>query len=110
MRLWGCQRTFARRMVERADDHGLQARMGFEAEWVVDAGAGDEFVPAISGPGYGMDRLIEASITAVGCWRPWTRRGWRSCSYTPAGSRLRTGSWMTRCLPRRAGACLARHW
>jgi len=57
----GCQRTFARRMVERAADRGLEARMGFEAEWVLDAGAGDEFVPATSGPAYGMDRLIEVS-------------------------------------------------
>jgi glutamine synthetase len=55
----GCQRTFARRMVERAGERGLQASMGFEAELVLDAGAGDEFVPATSGPAYGMDRLIE---------------------------------------------------
>jgi len=57
----GCQRTFARRMAERTAERGLEASMGFEAEWVLDAGAGDEFVPAISGPAYGMDRLIEAS-------------------------------------------------
>ena len=35
--------------------------MGFEAEWVLDAGTGDEHVPATSGPAYGMDRLIEVS-------------------------------------------------
>ena len=57
----GCQRTFARRMADRAAERGLQARMGFEAEWVLDAGAGDAFVPATAGPGYGMDRLIEVS-------------------------------------------------
>jgi glutamine synthetase len=57
----GCQRTFARRMAERTAERGLHASMGFEAEWVLDAGAGDEFVPATSGPGYGMDRLIEVS-------------------------------------------------
>jgi len=57
----GCQRTFARRMADRAAERGLQARMGFEAEWVLDAGAGDGFVPATAGPGYGMDRLIEVS-------------------------------------------------
>ena len=57
----GCQRTFARRMVERAAGRGLEARMGFEAEWVLDAGAGDEFVPATSGSAYGMNRLIEVS-------------------------------------------------
>ena len=57
----GCQRTFARKMADRAAERGLRASMGFEAEWVLDAGAGDEFVPATSGPGYGMDRLIEVS-------------------------------------------------
>jgi glutamine synthetase len=57
----GCQRTFARRMADRATKRGLDVSMGFEAEWVLDAGAGDEFLPATSGPGYGMDRLIEAS-------------------------------------------------
>ena len=35
--------------------------MGFETEWVLDAGTGDDHVPATSGPGYGMDRLIEVS-------------------------------------------------
>lgn len=57
----GCQRTFAKKMAERAAERGLRASMGFEAEWVLDAGAGDEFVPATSGPAYGMDRLIEVS-------------------------------------------------
>ena len=57
----GCQRTFARRMAERAAERGLQAKMGFEAEWVLDAGTGDSFVPATAGPAYGMDRLIEVS-------------------------------------------------
>lgn len=57
----GCQRTFARRMVQRAAAQGLRASMGFEAEWVLDSGGGDAFVPATAGPGYGMDRLIEVS-------------------------------------------------
>jgi glutamine synthetase len=57
----GCQRTFARRMTERAAAHGLELSMGFEAEWVLDAGSGEEHVPATSGPAYGMDRLIEVS-------------------------------------------------
>jgi glutamine synthetase len=57
----GCQRAFARRMVERAAERELQLRMGFEAEWVLDAGTGSEHVPATSGPAYGMDRLIEVS-------------------------------------------------
>ena len=56
-----CQRTFARRLVDRLAAQGLQARMGFEVEWILDAGEGEEFVPATSGPAYGMDRLIEVS-------------------------------------------------
>jgi glutamine synthetase len=57
----GCQRTFARRMAERATSEGLAVRMGFEVEWVLDAGVGDDHVPATAGPAYGMDRLIEVS-------------------------------------------------
>jgi glutamine synthetase len=57
----GCQRTFARRMVERAAERGLEAMMGFEAEWILDAGEGTDHVPATAGPAYGMDRLVEVS-------------------------------------------------
>src|SRR5437899_890270 len=57
----GCQRTFARRMAQRAAQRSLEARMGFEAEWVLDAGTGEDHVPATSGPAYGMDRLTEVS-------------------------------------------------
>jgi len=57
----GCQRTFARRMGERAAERGIEVLMGFEAEWVLDAGTGTDHVPATSGPAYGMDRLIEVS-------------------------------------------------
>ena len=58
---WGCQRAFARRMSQRAAALGLRVLMGFEAEWVLDAGAGEEHLAATSGPAYGMDRLIEVS-------------------------------------------------
>jgi glutamine synthetase len=57
----GCQRTFARRMLERATELGFGTQMGFEAEWVLDAGTEDELVSATTGPAYGMDRLIEVS-------------------------------------------------
>ena len=57
----GCQRTFARRMADRAAHTGLQVRMAFETEWVVDAGSGDELVPATTGPVYGMGRLVDLS-------------------------------------------------
>jgi glutamine synthetase len=56
-----CHRSFARRMVALAGEQGLSAVMGFEVEWVLDAGRGEEFTPAVLGPGYGMTRLIERS-------------------------------------------------
>lgn len=56
-----CHRTFATRMVARAAEAGLSAVMSFEVEWVLDAGVGDEFVPATLGPAYGMTRLIDRS-------------------------------------------------
>lgn len=55
------QRSFARRMVARAAQAGLRFRAAFEVEWVV--GRGDVpdggFVPACTGPGYSMARLVE---------------------------------------------------
>jgi glutamine synthetase len=57
----GCQRGFARRMQERAAETGLEIRMAFETEWVLDAGSGDELVPATTAPAYGMGRLIDLS-------------------------------------------------
>lgn len=56
----GCQRLFARRMVERAAERGLELRMGFETEWVVvkDDGSGDW---ASRGPAYGLTRVTELS-------------------------------------------------
>jgi glutamine synthetase len=48
-----CQRRFARRMAERAADRGIDLRMGFETEWVVE--------PAGTGPAYGMTRIVERS-------------------------------------------------
>ncbi len=57
----GCQRSFARRMEERAAEAGLEIRMAFETEWVLDAGSGDELVPVTTGPAYGMGRLVDLS-------------------------------------------------
>ncbi|MFF3982378.1 glutamine synthetase [Streptomyces sp. NPDC001828] len=48
-----CQRQFARRMTERAAARGIELRMGFETEWVVD--------PPLAGPAYGMSRVVERS-------------------------------------------------
>jgi glutamine synthetase len=55
-----CQRTFARRMVERAAVAGLALRMAVEVEWFVGADT-DEPRPACSGPAYGMTRVVELS-------------------------------------------------
>ena len=57
----GCQRTFARRQQDRAAAAGLEVSMAFESEWVVDAGSGDDLVPATTAPAYGMGRLIDLS-------------------------------------------------
>ncbi len=56
----GDQRTFARRMVARAADAGLEFRMAFEVEWFVGADTPDgSAVPACTGPAYGMTRVLE---------------------------------------------------
>jgi glutamine synthetase len=57
----GCQRSFARRMAARATEAGLDVRMGFEIEWALGTGEGDQFQPACSGPAYGMTRMVELS-------------------------------------------------
>ena len=66
----GCQRTFARRMVQRAAAQGLRASMGSRR---VGAGLGwwGRVRAATAGPGYGMDRLIEVSDYAASCSRRW---------------------------------------
>ncbi|MBV9023915.1 MAG: glutamine synthetase [Streptomycetaceae bacterium] len=59
-----CQRHFARRMVARAAERGLELQMGFETEWVVMRTGGEaNGSPAVEyrGPAYGMTRLVEAS-------------------------------------------------
>lgn len=53
-----CQRTFARRMVDRAKGSGLELRMAFEVEWFVGS---PDAEPACHGPAYGMTRVVELS-------------------------------------------------
>ncbi|GAB3698099.1 type I glutamate--ammonia ligase [Saccharopolyspora tripterygii] len=55
-RFVACQRAFAARQVDAAAGAGLSVSAAFEHEWVV-AEQRDDFVPAISGPGYGQVRL-----------------------------------------------------
>jgi glutamine synthetase len=54
----GDQRGFARRMARRAEEAGLDLRMGFEIEWYL---AGDGGAPASTGPAYGMTAVVELS-------------------------------------------------
>ena len=56
-----CSRLLLRRLTERLAERGLTVKSAFEIEWVVSDGDGDRFVPAVSGPGYGMTRLVEQS-------------------------------------------------
>jgi glutamine synthetase len=56
-----CQRSFARTMVDRAAEAGVAFRAAIEVEWAVGRGDTDGFVPACTGPAYGMTRLIELS-------------------------------------------------
>ncbi len=57
-----CARHFVRRMTAAARARGLRIGMGFETEWVLLRPGGDDgVVPAVSGPAYGMTRLVEAS-------------------------------------------------
>jgi len=56
-----CQRSFATAMTARAAGRGLAAKVAFEIEWAVGTEADGAFVPACTGPGYGMTRVIELS-------------------------------------------------
>ncbi|MFC5110002.1 glutamine synthetase family protein [Kibdelosporangium philippinense] len=55
----GDSRGLLVRVVSELAEQGLSARAAFEIEWCVSKGDGDEFVPACSGPAYGMTRLTE---------------------------------------------------
>ena len=49
------------RLVDEFAERGLTFRCAFEIEWVVSAGDGDAFSPAVSGPAYGLSRLGAAA-------------------------------------------------
>jgi glutamine synthetase len=56
-----CQRSFARRMAALAGSHGLEFRVSFEVEWAAGTEDDGRFVPACTGPAYGMTRVVELS-------------------------------------------------
>ncbi|HEX9063768.1 MAG TPA: glutamine synthetase family protein [Streptosporangiaceae bacterium] len=57
----GDARSFAKAMTARALAHGLSPQASFEIEWAAGTDDGGTFVPACTGPGYGMTRIIELS-------------------------------------------------
>jgi glutamine synthetase len=56
-----CQRSFLRRMTDRARSRGLEIRSGCELEWFLGEEKDGSFVPAHRGPGYGFSVLAELS-------------------------------------------------
>lgn len=54
-------RLLLARLVDELAGQGITFQAAFEIEWVVSAGAGEEFVPGTRGPGYGLARLVETS-------------------------------------------------
>jgi len=56
-----CQRSFARRMEQTAADAGLSVQLALEIEWALGKGGTTDFLPACTGPAYGMTRLVELS-------------------------------------------------
>ena len=56
-----CSRLLLRRLTDDLAGQGISLKATFEIEWVVSQGDGDDFVPAVAGPGYGMTRLIGQS-------------------------------------------------
>ncbi len=56
-----CQRSFARRMADRAASAGLALKMGFEVEWFQARRSGQEVEPIHRGPAYSAIVLAEVS-------------------------------------------------
>ncbi|MEM9517341.1 MAG: glutamine synthetase family protein [Actinomycetota bacterium] len=56
-----CQRSLVRRQRTALADHGLDALMAFELEWMLSSGDGNDFIPATTAPAYGTNRMVELS-------------------------------------------------
>ena len=56
-----CARSFLQRMTDGLGADGFTALTALEVEWTVGREGGDDFVPACTGPAYGMTRVIELS-------------------------------------------------
>ena len=57
----GCTRSLLGRLNEALAADGLRVSTAVELEWVISAGPGDAFVPAVIGPAYGLARLSGAA-------------------------------------------------
>jgi glutamine synthetase len=53
-----CGRLLLQRLCDEYAQREISIKATFEIEWVVSDGPGDDFTPAVAGPGYGMTRLI----------------------------------------------------
>jgi glutamine synthetase len=56
-----CSRLLLTRLTDRLAAQGIEVRAAFEIEWVVSREGSDDFVPGVTGPGYGLARLSAAS-------------------------------------------------
>ena len=56
-----CGRLLLQRLVDELAAQGITVRSTYEIEWVISDGDGDDFAPGVTGPGYGMARLVQAS-------------------------------------------------
>jgi glutamine synthetase len=56
-----CSRLLLGRHVDALSQQGIEVKAAFEIEWVISRDGSDDFVPAVSGSGYGMARLTAAS-------------------------------------------------
>jgi glutamine synthetase len=57
----GCQRTFTKRMAQRAADAGIEVRMTFELEWFQADASSEIDRPIHTGPAYGLPVLATIS-------------------------------------------------
>ncbi len=69
-----CSRLLLARQSDSLAAQGLQVLAAFEIEWVISTG-GEEFTPGVTGPGYGMTRLIQASDYARDLLEALARQG-----------------------------------
>ncbi len=56
-----CNRLLLQRLVDQLAGQAIEVKAAVEIEWVVSDEPEDDFHPAMRGPGYGMNRLIEVS-------------------------------------------------